>query len=693
MSHSYLKNTSDVGKKTALKLLNKYADSFNSIKEENKQLKIQIEDLNSNLQINKSIIESFFSNMNSKEKESSIISKIKQENTNLYKQNEDLRKKIEELNSKISINQQNYLESTTQTKEENEHLKTKIFMMEQIIQKKDNIINRHRTKLSLYKNGFVYNQREIYVTNPSKIINEINNELLTYKEMNEKNNEIIKDTRTVLERYEKQIIELQNENQLLRQEYKMHIFNTNREREALMTTIQKERVQLRSITEDNAISRKNNNNYYTNYNNDPYDINNKIYGKKNILSKNEKNENEPNKNKKNSNKNNSKKFNEKKNKSKTNNIKVEENDMNLQTESSGKECNIITTHGNYLSTDPNRLKISGDSRKKNFIYGKGAVQIYKDNYFLSEIENKQYEHEEFIDIIKSVGLSLEKYEELTKVKFFSEFTEIIEMLLNLIKEKEKVINILQSENDNLNANNFKLNKDNMFLFNQNINLKKELTAINSNKNNSTMFKNNLNKINEMKLNPKIKDSMHNYKEYLNINQIENRQPTDDLLNIKRVIIESSLDMESSTLKEKFEKEKERICKDNKSEETSISNGISNKLTKEGEKPEQKGLNELFVKPILEKNEENVNNDDDVNENLRLDDENEKNDEDNINIRCYDNINNDNLNNKKITNSNKKNINNKYMGTIVSVTSSEFREGCPGIDSFLSTMKFDETKKN
>ena len=705
MSHSYLKNTSDVGKKTALKLLNKYADSFNSIKEENKQLKIQIEDLNSNLQINKSIIESFFSNLNSKEKESSIISKIKQENSNLYKQNEELRKKVEELNSKISINQHNYLESTTQTKEENEHLKTKIFMMEQIIQKKDNIINRHRTKLSLYKNGFVYNQREIYVTNPSKIINEINNELLTYKEMNEKNNEIIKDTRTVLERYEKQIIELQNENQLLRQEYKMHIFNTNREREALMTTIQKERVQLRSITEDNAISRKNNNNnnYYTNYSNDPYDINNKIYGKKNILSKNDKNdknENDLNKNKKNSNKNNLKKVNEKKNKSKTNNIKEEENDMNmnLQTESSGKEYNICTTHGNYLSTDPNRLRISGDSRKKNFIYGKGAVQVYKDNYFLSEIENKQYEHEEFIDIIKSVGLSLEKYEELTKVKFFSEFTEIIEMLLNLIKEKEKVINILQSENDNLNANNFKLNKDNMFLFNQNINLKKELTEINNNPNfqknkkNSLIFKNNLNKINEMKLNPKIKDSMHNYKEYLNINQIENRQPIDDILNIKRVIIESSLDMESSTLKEKFEKEKERICKDNKSEETSISNGISIKPIKEGEKLEQKGQNELYVKPILEKNEENTNNDD-VNENLRLDDETEKNEEENNNIKCYDDINNDNFNNKKISNSNKKNINNKNMGTIVSVTSSEFREGCPGIDSFLSTMKFDETKKN
>ena len=103
MSRSYLKNTPDVGKKTALKLVNKYADMFNIIKEENKQLKSQIEDLNSNLKINKSIIEGFFSKLNSKEKESSIINQIKNENLNLYKQNELLKKKIEELNSTINI--------------------------------------------------------------------------------------------------------------------------------------------------------------------------------------------------------------------------------------------------------------------------------------------------------------------------------------------------------------------------------------------------------------------------------------------------------------------------------------------------------------------------------------------------------------------------------------------------------------
>ena len=262
MSHSYLKNTPEVGKKTALKLINKYADSFNIIKEENKQLKIQIENLNFNLKLNKSIIENFYSKLNSKERDSTINSKFQQENLNLYNQNEELRKIIEELNSKIIINQHNYFESTTQIKEENEHLKTKIFMLEQVIQKKDNIINHNKAKMNLYKEGVVFNQKEIYVTNPSKIINEINNELLTYKELNEKNNKIIKDTRTVLEKYEKQIIELQNENQIIRQEYKNLIFNSNMERETLMAIIQKERFPLRSITADNPKSRRNNNNSY-----------------------------------------------------------------------------------------------------------------------------------------------------------------------------------------------------------------------------------------------------------------------------------------------------------------------------------------------------------------------------------------------------------------------------------------------
>ena len=649
MSHSYIKNTPDVGKKTALKLLNKYADNFYSLKEENAQLKLQIEDLNSNLKINKSIIDNFFSKLNPKEKESTIISKIQQENFNLYNQNENLRKKNSELTNKIHMSQQTYLESTIRLREENEHLKTKIFMYEQLLQKKENLLKRNK------KGIILYNNKEIYVTNPSKLIIEINNELINTKEKNKKLEDIIKDSKIVIDKYEDQLMELQNENQVLRQEYKMHIFSTNRERETLMSEIQKERIQLRSVTEDNAKYRKNKH-HNKNNGNDVYDISSKIkenkhHSNKTGLKNNLKQIND------NFGKSKDKEKNKEKEKNKFSNIK-----------------DIITTHGKYLITDPNRLKKNNEMRKKNFVYGKNEMEIYNDNYFLNEIEDKQYEHEEFIEIIKSVGLTLEKYEQLTKVKYFSEITEIIEMLLNLIKEKENVINILQRENDNLNANNFKLNKDNMFLFSQNINLKKELSVLNDNISNIQNNKNELmplNTLNKINLEPKIKNSMHNYKEY--INQKQKKLPTDKILNIQRVIIESSLDKECSTLKQKFEKERDKIIDDKTKENKDkfIPNGLS--IINEKENDIQ---NNLFVKPILQANEDKII--ENKNENVNIDIENEKNQK-----------------NKKIIGNNMinfKNNNNKYMGTIISVTSSEFREGCKGLESFMSTIKFDETKK-
>ena len=649
MSHSYIKNTPDVGKKTALKLLNKYADNFYSLKEENAQLKLQIEDLNSNLKINKSIIDNFFSKLNPKEKESTIISKIQQENFNLYNQNENLRKKNSELTNKIHMSQQTYLESTIRLREENEHLKTKIFMYEQLLQKKENLLKRNKKGITLYNN------KEIYVTNPSKLIIEINNELINTKEKNKKLEDIIKDSKIVIDKYEDQLMELQNENQVLRQEYKMHIFSTNRERETLMSEIQKERIQLRSVTEDNAKYRKNKH-HNKNNGNDVYDISSKIKENKHHSNKTGL-------------KNNLKQINDNFGKSKD---KEKNNEKEKNKFSNIKD--IITTHGKYLITDPNRLKKNNEMRKKNFVYGKNEMEIYNDNYFLNEIEDKQYEHEEFIEIIKSVGLTLEKYEQLTKVKYFSEITEIIEMLLNLIKEKENVINILQRENDNLNANNFKLNKDNMFLFSQNINLKKELSVLNDNISNIQNNKNELmplNTLNKINLEPKIKNSMHNYKEY--INQKQKKLPTDKILNIQRVIIESSLDKECSTLKQKFEKEKDKIINDKTKENKDkfIPNGLS--IINEKENDIQ---NNLFVKPILQANEDKII--ENKNENVNIDIENEKNQK-----------------NKKIIGNNMinfKNNNNKYMGTIISVTSSEFREGCKGLESFMSTIKFDETKK-
>ena len=43
-------------KKTAIKILNKYADSYNNLVEENKSLQAEIKDLRANVKLNKEIL-------------------------------------------------------------------------------------------------------------------------------------------------------------------------------------------------------------------------------------------------------------------------------------------------------------------------------------------------------------------------------------------------------------------------------------------------------------------------------------------------------------------------------------------------------------------------------------------------------------------------------------------------------------
>ena len=567
LSSSFLTTAPEKGKKTALKLLNKYAESFNSVKEENIFLKKQIEDLNLNLKINKSIIDSFFGDKNMSEKENSLITNIKQENKQLYEQNELLEKKNIELINKIHLNEQNYIEAINQIKEENELLKTKIFLLEQSCQKKNNIIEQQKSKLILHKrHPGIYNKNEIYITNPSKVVNNINNELLVYKEMYKELTTIIKDNRMNMERYEKKIIELQNENQTLRQEYKSHIFNSNKERETLMNTIQRER---------NYINKKN-------------------------LSEDSK----KNKNKKNGKKNESYKY-----------------------------TSVTETCDNLLEKN-NAYK---NSKYKKYIEKTEKFSPYNDDYFINKINRKQFEHEDFIEILKTVGITLEKFEFMAKLKSFTKFTEIIEMLLNLIKDKERHMALLIKENEFLNENNFKLNEENILLTNQ-LKLKESLLK------NSQIKLNNKNSNKENIIEPKLKNTINLYKEYLDNNQKEDSSPTDFIYNIKPTILEN--------------------------QNIYFSKALSN-----GENLKKKDNNDTIV------HNNNENNNDINEENIEK-----------INIDAENNItNNKNSTAVKIPNDiAKKNFgNNKFLGTLVSVTSSEFREGCPGVDSFLSTIKYDE----
>ena len=572
LSSSFLTTTPEKGKKTALKLLNKYADSFNSLKEENIFLKKQLEDLNLNLKINKSIIDNFFSEKNIPERENSLINSIKQENKNLYEQKELLEKKNIELLNKIHISEQTYAEAMTQTKEENELLKTKIFLLEQNCQKKNNIIEQQKTKLNTIKKYPLSNKNEIYITNPSKALNNINNELLVYKEMYKDLTNIIKDNRINMEKYEKKIIELQNENQALRQEYKSYIFNSNKERETLMNTIQRERnyMNKKNLSEDKKIKNKR---------------------------KEEKNTD------------------------------------------SYKLSSITETYDNLIENQNNNKhhkykKYLDDDKHKKTEY----LSIFNDDYFISKINKKQFEHEDFIDILKNVGLTLEKFEYMSKLKSFSKFTEIIEMLLNLIKEKERYIGILKKENEYLNENNFKLNEENILLNNQ-IKLKDTILKHNKNTNND--------------LNPKLKKTMNLYKEYLDNNQKEDSSPTDIIYDIKSNIIEKQKILYSKTFSNG-----ERSPKKDDINDTIVYN---NEEKKEVENKKKNNIIDNIIKKI------NINEEE----------------------KKYSNK--EKTTAVKITNDIAKNNfgENKFLGTMASVTSSEFRDGCPGPDSFLSTMKFDD----
>ena len=115
---SFLSTNAQAEKKTALKLLNKYADSYNAIIQENNFLKSEIMDLKANIKINKEIIQCFFSDKNFKEKIDTCLKQHKQENENLYKQNDKIIKTKQNITSKISYNEQKFNETISQARDE-----------------------------------------------------------------------------------------------------------------------------------------------------------------------------------------------------------------------------------------------------------------------------------------------------------------------------------------------------------------------------------------------------------------------------------------------------------------------------------------------------------------------------------------------------------------------------------------------
>lgn len=114
-------------------LINRYAESYNILLQENFSLKEEIKDLKENLNLNKDIISSMFKDMKDKKKisYSNILQKLSQENVAIYKQIEKISSERNKLRNELIQIKEEKLCGQEQLAQENNKLKTKLFLMEQ----------------------------------------------------------------------------------------------------------------------------------------------------------------------------------------------------------------------------------------------------------------------------------------------------------------------------------------------------------------------------------------------------------------------------------------------------------------------------------------------------------------------------------------------------------------------------------
>ena len=222
---------------TALKLLSNYAESYKILEKENKSLQHYINDLKANLKISKEIINTFLTTNSDKKYQTLSFTYQKQQKL--------LSSRIEELTkTNIELEKQNLqlIESLNLLREQIESSKTKIFLLEQIIEKKENII------LSYKKNS---NKNALVIINQNQAIIKMNDELITYKKVYEKVSKYLKKSGERLDRYENIIADLQTEKEQLKTQNEIQEYSAIREKENLIYKLRTTMIN---------INNKNNNN-------------------------------------------------------------------------------------------------------------------------------------------------------------------------------------------------------------------------------------------------------------------------------------------------------------------------------------------------------------------------------------------------------------------------------------------------
>ena len=204
-------------KKSAIKLINQYAERYNRVDLENKELLSEIDDLKKNLKISKDIIDSFF-RAEQKEKSKLYLKKTKEEISLLNATIEKQRQSLKEARDKNTYYEIIMSESIMKYQSSTDDLQKKIFLLENDIKKKDAVICYLNIKLNkLYETLYLGSDdpknhiKEIYLLEPSMSLMLLHNELEDVKSKNEEISKKLENTVDKLENLKIENEELKNE--------------------------------------------------------------------------------------------------------------------------------------------------------------------------------------------------------------------------------------------------------------------------------------------------------------------------------------------------------------------------------------------------------------------------------------------------------------------------------------------------
>ena len=165
----------------AIKIINQYADNYKLLEKENLNLKNEIMDIKSNLNINKEIIESFFKKDESEKSYLLYLNQLKTEMKALEEQKEKLTKEKNSLHDELIKNENIINKLLTKKEDKTKEYKNKIFVLENIIIKKnaliENLEKKYLSILELKDDNEEKEIREIYITDPNE------NLLILYKDL------------------------------------------------------------------------------------------------------------------------------------------------------------------------------------------------------------------------------------------------------------------------------------------------------------------------------------------------------------------------------------------------------------------------------------------------------------------------------------------------------------------------------